>query len=104
MVISPNETWYNVSGFINETDFVGMIKAANSYTNNLFGTLILIGFFIVLLIVLMKYEMKHRITVAAWTTGVIGMLYMPLGILSGWVVVLIVFVFTLGFIGLFWGD
>lgn len=97
-------SWYNTSAFVNETGFTEMVKAANSYTNDLFGTLVLLGFFVVLMIVLARYEPKHRITVAAWTTSVIGMLYMPLGILNGWVVVLIVLLFAGGFAGLFWGD
>ena len=90
---------YNLTNFTDSDSYIQMVSAANEYTNGLFGTLILLGFFIVLMIMLgRRYEAKDSVTVSAWTTAVIGMLYMPLGLLNGWVVVAIVALFTIGFI------
>jgi len=94
--------WYNTSNFTSQDAITNLIRVANEYTQQWFGTLILLGFFIITMVVLMRYEMKHRITVASWTTALIGILYVPLGIINMWVIYLMLILFVGGFVGLLW--
>jgi len=98
--------WYNTSDFVNQSGFFDILKVANEYTNNLFGTLFLLGFFVMLMIITSKpqYEVKHRLAVSAFSTAVVGIIYVPLGLVNTWFIYLMIFLFVVGFIGLFTGD
>jgi len=96
--------WYNTTNFTTGDSLFDIFKTANQYTQNMFGTLFLLGFFVMLLIITGRYEMKHRITVASWSTGVLGILFVPLGLVSDWVIYLMIILFVGGFISLFLGD
>ena len=82
----------------------GFIKVVNSYTSDLFGTLFLLGFFLVLFISTNRGHPKSALTVSAWSTAIIGILLIPLGIVNTWVIYLLLILFITGFIGLFVGD
>ena len=97
-------TWYNTTNLTDGDSFLAIFRAANEYTANMFGTLFLLGFFVVLMIVLGKYEVKHRISVASWATAIVGIIYVPLGLVNSWVIYLMVILFVGGFIGLFVGE
>ena len=96
--------WYNTLNFSNQSGFFEIFRMANSYTLNMFGTLFLLGFFVVILIVLGRYEVKHRLVVASWATAVIGIIYVPLGLINTWVIYMMVILFVGGFVALFVGD
>lgn len=96
-------SWYNTTNFTEGDGLLAIFKIANDYTANLFGTLFLLGFFVILIIVL-KGENKHKITVASWTTAIVGIIYVPLGIMNQWVVYFMVILSVIGFIGLFVGE
>ena len=96
-------TWYNATNFTEGDGLLAIFRIANDYTANLFGTLFLLGFFVVLLIVL-RVENKHKITLASWTTAIVGIIYVPLGIMNQWVVYFMVIVSVIGVIGLFVGE
>ena len=96
-------SWYNTTNFTEGDGLLAIFKIANDYTANLFGTLFLLGFFVILIIVL-KGENKHKITVASWTTAIVGIIYVPLGIMNQWVVYFMVMLSVIGFIGLFVGE
>ena len=95
------EPWYNLDNWTNQSGFFEIIKVANQYTANLFGTLFLLGFFIMLMIITGRYQVKQRLAVSAWTTAIIGIIYIPLGIINLWVIYLLIILFVGGLIGLF---
>ena len=96
--------WYNTTNFTDGDSFLAIFRFANEATANMFGTLFLLGFFVVLMVVLGKYEVKNRIAVASWATSIIGIIYVPLGLMNQWVIYLMVILFVGGFIGLFVGE
>lgn len=98
------QDWFNLENFTNTSSFLEIFRVANEYTNNMFGTLFLLGFFVMLVIITGKYEFKHRLTVAAWATGAVGIVYVPLGLVNTWVVYMMVILFVGGFVGLFVGE
>ena len=93
--------WYNIDNFSNQSGFVDIFRIANAYTLDMFGTLFLLGFFVMLMIVLGRYESKHRIVVASFATALVGIIYVPLGLINTWVIYLLVILVTVGVIGLF---
>jgi hypothetical protein len=94
------DAWYNTTNFTTQDSYIGILHAANDSTAGLFGTLVLLGFFVVLLLALSRTEVKNKLTVSAWVTAIIGIVWIPLGIINTWVIYLMIILFVIGFVGL----
>lgn len=72
----------NLTNSINLADFIGVI---NQSTNNLFGVLVIIGWFVIMLIVMVQNSQRDfwsSLASTAFTCAIIAVLFRVLGLIN----------------------
>lgn len=103
-LVSAEEFYYNTSDFGNQSTYSGFLDKASEYTNHWYGTLFLLGFLIITYFSSRRYtlENKRALTVAFWSTTIVGILMIPLGIVKMEAILFIIVLFVGALVTLFW--
>lgn len=100
------EPWYNFTNFTSKNAFVDILKFANQVTKDWFGALVIFGFMFVLLISFKSqgYELRSSITSSALISTIIAILMRAIGLVSDYVIYILVVISIIGIISLYYGE
>lgn len=73
---------YNLSALENLTGIGDLMSVANSYTNNTMFLLFLIALFVIIVMVLKRYDFAYGLVVGGWITFVLSALLAYGGLLN----------------------
>ena len=81
---------YNLTNISSSSNFLELTQHANSLSGGLFGTLVILSFFIVLFVSL-HGEMRIKFAAASFITAIITLLFSVIGLIGEFIVLIIVF-------------
>lgn len=101
-LVTALDPWYNLTNFTDEDQLVGIFEVSNVYTKGVFGIMIYIGWFLLLLFVFADLEPKKAFAGASFLTALVGIVMLPLNIINPWLILVAMVAAVASLISLFW--
>lgn len=96
----PNFT-YNMSNLSTDMNVVSLVQGVNEKTEGLFGLLLLLAIFLIILIATKNYEIRRSFAGASFLTMLIGIMLFTIGMVQLYIVVVLIIMTAGGAVLLF---